>query len=64
MAYGRARLSQRPVTVDPSDHVEVWIVDMEDANNDLARALTDAACAVQAPVDSRQDARVAVVVDS
>jgi len=39
---------EAPVTHDPSDHVEVWIVDMEDANNDLARALTDAACAVQA----------------
>lgn len=44
----RLGTEEAPVTVDPSDHVEVWIVDMEDANNDLARALTDAAGTVQA----------------
>jgi len=38
---------EAPVTDDPSDHVEVWIVDKEDANNDLARALADAAGTVQ-----------------
>ncbi len=34
--------------VAPQDHIEVWIVDKEDANIDLRAAVTDAAAAVQA----------------
>ncbi|MCU1693242.1 MAG: ADP-ribosylglycohydrolase family protein [Frankiales bacterium] len=33
--------------VAPEDHVEAWIVDKEDANNDLRYAVTDAAEAVR-----------------
>lgn len=32
--------------LDPQDHLEVWLVDDEDANNDLAHVLRDAAAAV------------------
>lgn len=33
--------------LDPQDHLEVWLVDDEDANNDLAFVLRDAAAAVR-----------------
>ena len=35
------------MTPDPRDHVEVWIVDKEDANNDLEFIIRDAAAAVK-----------------
>ncbi|WP_281287609.1 ADP-ribosylglycohydrolase family protein [Amycolatopsis rhizosphaerae] len=34
---------QVPVTEDPRDHVEFWLVDQEDANNDVAAVVADAA---------------------
>ncbi len=43
----RLGADQAPVTADPADHVEVWIVDQEDANNDLVYAVGDAAAAVK-----------------
>lgn len=43
----RLGADQAPVTPDPADHVEVWIVDQEDANNDLAFAIRDSAAAVK-----------------
>jgi protein-tyrosine phosphatase len=41
------RPQQAPITADPRDHVEAWIVDKEDANNDLAYVIRDAAHAVK-----------------
>ena len=38
---------EAPVTIDPRDHVEVWLIDEEDANNDLASVIADAARAVK-----------------
>jgi ADP-ribosyl-[dinitrogen reductase] hydrolase len=38
---------QAPVTADPRDHVEVWLIDEEDANNDLPRVIRDAAAVVR-----------------
>jgi hypothetical protein len=43
----RLGTSQAPMTADPRDHVEVWIVDKEDANNDLGFVIRDAAAAVK-----------------
>lgn len=44
----RLGTEQAPITVDPRDHVEVWLVDKEDANNDLEFVIRDAAEAVKA----------------
>ena len=44
----RVGSSQAPLPgVRPEDHVEVWLVDDDDANNDLAFVLDDSALAVQ-----------------
>jgi ADP-ribosylglycohydrolase len=39
---------QAPVTADPRDHVEFWLIDQEDANNDLVAVVADAAATVAA----------------
>ncbi|MCA1720659.1 MAG: ADP-ribosylglycohydrolase family protein [Actinobacteria bacterium] len=38
---------EAPVTADARDHVEVWIIDKEDANNALTQVLADTAAAVK-----------------
>ena len=44
----RLGASQVPLDgVAPEDHLEVWLVDADDANNDLAFVLQDAAAAVR-----------------
>ena len=42
----RVGTAEAPATADPRDHVEVWLVDDEDANNDPALVIADAAAAV------------------
>ncbi|WP_205261337.1 ADP-ribosylglycohydrolase family protein [Nakamurella leprariae] len=44
--------------VRPEDHVEVWLVDKEDANNDLTRAVWDAAAVVR---DLRTEGRTVLL---
>jgi ADP-ribosylglycohydrolase len=43
----RLGCDEASLTQDPRDHIEVWLVDEEDSNNDLAFAITDAARAVK-----------------
>lgn len=43
----RLGTDQAPITADPADHIEVWIVDQDDANNDLAFVLRDTAAVVK-----------------
>jgi len=38
---------EAPVTADPHDHVEVWIIDKEHANNALPLVLADTAATVK-----------------
>jgi ADP-ribosyl-[dinitrogen reductase] hydrolase len=38
---------QAPMTKDPTDHVEVWLVDQDDANNDLPFVLADTASVIR-----------------
>ena len=38
---------EAPVTPDPRDHFEVWLIDREDANNALPLVIADAAAAVK-----------------
>ena len=43
----RLGADEAPVTADPADHLEVWLVDAEDANNALPEVLADTAAAVR-----------------
>lgn len=43
----RLGAAQAPATSNPRDHVEFWLVDQEDANNDLADVVRDAAATVR-----------------
>ena len=43
----RLGVDQAPVTTEPGDHLEVWLVDEEDANNALADVISDTATAVR-----------------
>jgi hypothetical protein len=43
----RLGAGQAPATTDPRDHVEFWLIDQDDANNDLAGVVRDAAAAVR-----------------
>jgi len=38
---------QAPVTADPRDHIEVWLVDQDDANNALPLVLADTASVIR-----------------
>jgi len=38
---------QAPVTADPRDHIEVWLVDQDDANNALLLVLADTASVIR-----------------
>lgn len=43
----RLGAAQAPMTKDPADHVEVWLVDQDDANNNLPLVLADTASVIR-----------------